>query len=91
MKRVTIQYHCDGKWWADSPDFPGYTAVADSFTELRDMVMEGIDFVAGEPVIIVEEASLFADAITEGDAVQAKGPDSGNIAYWEYERVALAG
>jgi predicted RNase H-like HicB family nuclease len=67
MRRVRIQYHCDGQWWADSPDLPNYTAVADSFAELRDLVLEGVEFVVGEPVIIVEEASPFTDAMTEGE------------------------
>lgn len=58
MRHVTIRYHCDGQWWADSPDVPNYTAVADSFAELRELVFDGIDFVVGEPVIVVEEASL---------------------------------
>jgi predicted RNase H-like HicB family nuclease len=68
MRHVTIQYHCDGQWWADSPDLPNYTAVANSFAELRDLVLDGVEFAAGEPVVIVEEAPPFIDATTEGES-----------------------
>ncbi|MEX2278479.1 MAG: hypothetical protein WD532_03765 [Acidimicrobiia bacterium] len=65
MRNVTIQYHYDGQWWADSSDLPNYTAVADSLAELRALVMDGVEFVVGEPVVIVEEASPFS--MTEGE------------------------
>lgn len=42
---VTIIYHreADG-WWAESPDAPGYTAAAPSFTEARDQARTGLGF-----------------------------------------------
>jgi predicted RNase H-like HicB family nuclease len=70
MRQITIRYHRDNQWWADSPDVPNYTAVADSFAELRDLVFDGIDFVVGEPVSIVEETAVNAAPLSDGASTQ---------------------
>lgn len=40
---VRIDYHRDrGSWWADSPDAPGFTALADTFERTRALSVEGL-------------------------------------------------
>jgi predicted RNase H-like HicB family nuclease len=49
MRTVKVIYHSeqDG-WWAESPDFPGYTAVGATRAEVREHVLEGIPDMVGE-------------------------------------------
>jgi predicted RNase H-like HicB family nuclease len=53
MRRVRVQYHLDeGSWWADSPDVPGFTAVAETLQELRPLAREGVCFALDEKVVV---------------------------------------
>jgi predicted RNase H-like HicB family nuclease len=49
VQTVRVLYHSeqDG-WWAESPDFPGYTAFGATFEEVREHVLEGIPQLASE-------------------------------------------
>jgi len=68
MKRVHVIYrHEAGSWSAESPDVPGYTAVAETLTELRGLVREGLPFFLDEPIFI-DEAGFFAGATVGGVA-----------------------
>lgn len=52
MKRISVHYHeDDGAWWADSPDIDGWTAAADTLTELRTIVAEGVEFFVGDAAV----------------------------------------
>jgi len=45
MKLVRVIYHHEGGgWWAESPDLKGWTAVADSYEEIVQLVEEGVPF-----------------------------------------------
>jgi len=45
MERVRVIYHHeDGSWWAESPDVKGWTAVADGYAEIVELVEEGVPF-----------------------------------------------
>jgi predicted RNase H-like HicB family nuclease len=45
MKFVRVIYHHEGGgWWAESPDLKGWTAVADSYEEIVQLVEEGVPF-----------------------------------------------
>jgi predicted RNase H-like HicB family nuclease len=45
MKSVDVIYHREsGRWWADSPAVPGWTATAESLQELRQLVEDGVRF-----------------------------------------------
>ena len=45
MKLVRVIYHHEDEgWWAESPDLKGWTAVADSYEEIVQLVEEGIPF-----------------------------------------------
>jgi hypothetical protein len=48
VRTVRVIYHSeqDG-WWAESPDFEGYTAVGATYGEVREHVLEGIPDMAG--------------------------------------------
>jgi predicted RNase H-like HicB family nuclease len=55
MYRATVIYHYepDG-WWAESPNFPGFTAVGESFNEVRQLVREGIVEFSDDELILEE-------------------------------------
>ncbi len=60
MKRVWMSYHRDGNsWWADSSDAPGFTAVADSLSELRSLAREGVRLFLEEDVVVIDDETLF--------------------------------
>jgi len=56
MRKAKVIYRAepDG-WWAESPDFPGFTAVGRDYGEVREMVHEGLPHLTNEPLEIVEE------------------------------------
>ena len=62
MNEVRIRYHHEPEgWWADSPDLPGFSAAAETFSEVRDMATRGVEFATDEPVGIVEEGVATPD------------------------------
>lgn len=59
MREVSVHYHWEPKgWWADSPDLPGLSAAGATFTEVRSLAVEGIDFAVEEPVVVIEEGVI---------------------------------
>ncbi len=54
IARVVYRAETNG-WWAESPDFPGYTAVGRDYGEARQMTHEGLPEFAGEALEFSEE------------------------------------
>lgn len=77
MRRVLVIYHHepDG-WWAESVDVQGWTAVGESFDEVRNLAHEGLPFFLEEDVAI-EEIGLPTEAApitwTEGPTLSGVG------------------
>jgi len=73
MRQIAVTYHQEqGSWWAESDDLDGYTAAANSFSDLRQLVIEGVDFyVNGEPHVLAERLESGADLL--GPASRAGG------------------
>ena len=47
MKTAQFIYHSEGDgWWAASPDLPGYSAIGESFEEVRELAAEGAPWFA---------------------------------------------
>jgi predicted RNase H-like HicB family nuclease len=45
MEPIRVIYHREPEgWWAESPDVAGWTAVADSYSEVLKLAEEGIPF-----------------------------------------------
>jgi predicted RNase H-like HicB family nuclease len=45
MEPIRVIYHHEPEgWWAESPDVAGWTAVADSYSEILKLAEEGIPF-----------------------------------------------
>lgn len=45
MEPVRVIYHCEeGGWWARSPDVKGWTAIAETYEEIVELVKDGIPF-----------------------------------------------
>ncbi len=45
MQPIRVIYHREPEgWWAESPDVAGWTAVADSYSEIVKLAEEGIPF-----------------------------------------------
>jgi predicted RNase H-like HicB family nuclease len=53
IARVIYRAEPDG-WWAESPDFPGYTAVGRNYDEVRELAREGLPDFAGEELSFQE-------------------------------------
>lgn len=64
MRTVQVLYRAepDG-WWAESRDFPGYTAVGSNYGEVRQLVHEGLPDFAGEALDLAEE--IIAPAVAQ--------------------------
>jgi hypothetical protein len=55
MKMIHVQYHSESDgWWADSVDLPGWTAVAESYADLRTLAREGVHEFVGRDALIFE-------------------------------------
>jgi len=69
MRRVAIKYHQDAGygWWADSPDIPGFTAVADTLTEVRVLARDGVAFALGDEEAIVVEVGTDLSPVSRPD------------------------
>ena len=48
IAHVTYYYE-DGSWWIESPEYPGYTAVASSCSEVTELACAGLPFFAEDP------------------------------------------
>ena len=45
IRKAVVYCHQESEgWWAESPDAPGFTAVASDFDQLRERASEGIRF-----------------------------------------------
>lgn len=45
MDSIRVIYHHEGEgWWAESPDIPGWTAVAKTYAEILKLSEEGVPF-----------------------------------------------
>ena len=57
MRDITVTYHHEETtWWAESDDLPGFTAVADSISELQSLTYEGVSFyLDDEPHRVIEK------------------------------------
>ncbi len=51
--RVIYRREVEG-WWAESPDVDGWTAAADTYEELRDLVENGVRFALETDDIVIE-------------------------------------
>ena len=47
--RIVYRHGADG-WWCESPDVPGWSGAADSYTEIIKLAKDGIAFALGEPI-----------------------------------------
>lgn len=83
MTPATVVYHHeDGTWWADSPDVPGFTAVSDTLSELRQMVREGVPFYLDESEVELYEQNVDGTPVRD---VRLSGPSA-----WVSASAALA-
>jgi predicted RNase H-like HicB family nuclease len=55
MKTVRVIYHHEPKgWWANSPDIPGWSAAGQSYEEVRQLAVEGVEFALERSDLVVE-------------------------------------
>lgn len=53
---MLVIYHCEeGSWWAESPDLPAFSAVAEDLRTLRKRVKEGIEYYTGSEAELEEQ------------------------------------
>lgn len=77
--RVEYHYEVEG-WWADSVDIEGYTAVADTLHDLRQLVKEGVPFFLDVDPSEVDVEEVRTDGVLVYDfhlniSGQASSPD----------------
>lgn len=40
---INVTYHAEaGTWWAESPELPGFTAMAEDFAGIRELVSDAV-------------------------------------------------
>lgn len=73
--KVIYHYEPDG-WWAESPNFPGFTAVGESFNEVRVLTHEGLLAFCGEKLYLVEILPPLKSVIplTSGSTLESEPP-----------------
>lgn len=49
-----IHHHEDSKWWAESPDLPGWFAAADTYAEAHPLAEDGIRFALESADVTIE-------------------------------------
>ncbi len=56
MDPIRVIYHHDPPycWWAESPEIPRWTAVADTLAEIRQLAEDGVRFALERDDVIVE-------------------------------------
>jgi predicted RNase H-like HicB family nuclease len=55
MDTIRVIHHCDdGRWWAESPDVPDWSAAGDSFDEVRALADAGVRFALERDDVEVE-------------------------------------
>lgn len=73
MAIAHVAYHYESEsWWIDSPEYPGYTAVAPSKREATELARVGLPFFAGDPDLVV--VGLIDPAQSVSVAQTADGP-----------------
>jgi predicted RNase H-like HicB family nuclease len=60
MATAHVRYHYDPEgWWADSPEFPEYSAFGATLDEVRLLARDGLRFLAEDDALnVVDEFSL---------------------------------
>lgn len=71
MAIAHVAYHFESdSWWIDSPEYPGYTAIASTRGEATELARAGLPFFADDPDL--EVLGLDApQAVTVAQAVEA--------------------
>lgn len=80
MGRVTVIYHWEPEGcWAECPDAPGFSAAADTFSELREKAREGLAFYFDQPVDVFD---IFPDIEPAWTATSASEVVSASSTLW---------
>jgi hypothetical protein len=58
MKKVTVIYHEDQTWWAESPDAEGFFATGENLDEVRARVYENLPRVVGAPINVFSDVEI---------------------------------
>lgn len=76
MRQITVIFHhADDAWWAESPDLPGFSALAPTLESLRREVRSGVEFeLEGEPHLVLETA---ASSARWGTRIAESNPTAG--------------
>lgn len=102
MRQVRIAYHPDnGIWWADSPDMPGFYAVADTLEDVRKEATDGISialdreaFCLTESVKSEDKPSPYDGSANDEDGsfnpVESGGKRTDGVKSWDETYMALA-
>lgn len=55
MDVIRVIYHHEPEgWWAESPDVPGWFAGGETYDEIRQLAVEGVEFALERSDLVVE-------------------------------------
>lgn len=82
MSVIHVVYHHEaGVWWAESDDLPGFSALADNFSDTAALVREAVD-VSDQDLQIREELD------GGGVLLHGRSVSSGTVATWTQRAAA---
>ena len=92
MRSVTVTVHHEGvSWWAESDELPGFSALAASRAELREMVASGVDFyLEGEQHRLVELDDGPWSRYSDGALTRGLPPVQASLAVFRFKRGPLS-
>lgn len=92
MATAHVIYHFDEPgWWAESPDYPEYSAFGDSLDEVRALVLDGLRFTAEDDTLQVIDLLPALVAATYSAPVDRKLEVFGLPTFARYRELAATG
>ena len=69
MKQVSVTHHKeDGTWWAEAEAAPGFSALADSLSDLRVFARDGLEEYFGESIEVEDNYAWLDTKVDAGTA-----------------------
>lgn len=81
MLRAKVIYHFEPEgWWAESTDYPGYTAFGKSLGVVRALVAEGLPLFADDPALEIDDGFDRASTVAYFAITSVNVPTQGDFA-----------
>jgi len=75
MAIAHVNYHYEpGGWWAESPEYPGYSAWGANLAEVRLLAHEGLKFYAEDADLVVIDPIVTTAQFTTTTVIEVEEP-----------------